>query len=78
MLTSLLGREIVHKRNSVDQQTQIFGQFLSPEYAAHLARVEHLIADGGEEKFFHEPEDRKIVGKQTLANYLQVNRHLWM
>ncbi|PPQ68250.1 hypothetical protein CVT25_005319 [Psilocybe cyanescens] len=52
--------------------------FPSPEYAAHLARVENLISEGGEEKFFYESEDRKFVSKPTLADYIQDNRGLWM
>ncbi|KAH9477750.1 Agroclavine dehydrogenase [Psilocybe cubensis] len=79
LLDDTLGR--LTWRNSlrtVEEQTEMFQQFLSPEYAAHLARVEHLIADGGEEKFFYESEDRKYVGKHTLAEYIESNRALWM
>ncbi|PPQ90529.1 hypothetical protein CVT25_015819 [Psilocybe cyanescens] len=71
-------REITHRRKSVLQQAEAFEHFLSPEYAAHLARVENLISEGGEEKFFYESEDRKFVGKQTLSGYIQDNRGLWM
>ncbi|KAH9477746.1 Agroclavine dehydrogenase [Psilocybe cubensis] len=78
LLSSVLGREIVHKRHTVEQQTQIFGYFLAPEYARHLAHVEHLIASGAEEKILDESEDRKYVGKHTLKEYFEANRNIWI
>jgi len=77
-LSTVLGREIVHKRNSVEEQEETFKQFLSPELAKVLALMEGLAAEGKEEVFFYEPGDRKYVGKHTLGDYFQENKHLWM
>ncbi|KAF8156986.1 hypothetical protein B0H34DRAFT_675345 [Crassisporium funariophilum] len=78
LLTDVLGREITHKKISVDEAIKIYLKFGMPQPLAEgLATLESLVAGGSEEKAFYADKDRKIVGKHTLRGYLEANRHIW-
>ncbi|KAH9477745.1 Agroclavine dehydrogenase [Psilocybe cubensis] len=78
ILSTVLGRTITHRHISVEEKTQILSHFLSLEYAAYLADIEHKIAAGSEEKFLEEADNKKFVGKRTLLQFFQDNRNLWI
>ncbi|KAF4616950.1 hypothetical protein D9613_008547 [Agrocybe pediades] len=77
LLSSVLGRTIIHRRSTVEEQEEVYKQFLSPEMAKVLAAMEGLAAEGKEEAFFYEPEHRKYPAKHTLGQYFKDNAHLW-
>ncbi|KAF4616762.1 hypothetical protein D9613_008468 [Agrocybe pediades] len=80
MLTEVLGREIIHKKNSAEEQTAAYiSQGFPPEFVKLLVFVEELIAAGGEAKLLDDlPADRIYRGKLTLGDYLKENRQLWI
>ncbi|KAF8157094.1 hypothetical protein B0H34DRAFT_712106, partial [Crassisporium funariophilum] len=78
ILTEVLGREITHRRISIDEAIKIYAKFgIPPDYAKGLATSESLVAEGTEEKAFYANKDRKIIGKHTLRAYLEANREIW-
>ncbi|KAF8965090.1 hypothetical protein BDZ97DRAFT_1659434 [Flammula alnicola] len=79
LLSSILGREITHKKNSIEETAKMFaGLGLGPEYVNFLANLEANIAKGKEEELFNGSADKKIIGKHTLLEYFQTNRDLWI
>ena len=79
LLTEILGRKITYRRLSIDEYKEIFlGWGLEPEYADDLVTVELEAARGVEEDIFNVNEDKKIVGKHTLREYVESNRDIWV
>ncbi|KAF4610025.1 hypothetical protein D9613_010529 [Agrocybe pediades] len=79
ILSSVLGREITHRKNTVEQQVEEFKKMGMPEPVGKaLAFAQTSVAEGKEAVFMDEPEDRKYVGKRTLEQYFRENRHVWM
>ncbi|KAF9554812.1 NAD(P)-binding protein [Agrocybe pediades] len=79
IISSVLGREITHRKNTVEQQVEEFKKMGMPEPVGKaLAFAQTSVAEGKEAVFMDEPEDRKYVGKRTLEQYFRENRHVWM
>ncbi|KAF8970143.1 ergot alkaloid A [Flammula alnicola] len=79
LLSSVLGREITHKKLSTDETAKIFEGFgMNPEFAKMLASMEANAGKGREEELFNRSEDEKFIGKHTLLEYFQANRELWI
>ena len=76
-LTEILGRKIIYRRLSADEYKEKFIARLGPEYADNLVNAELDVARGVEENVFNADEDKKIVGKHTLREYLEANRDIW-
>ena len=78
-MTEILGRNITHRRFSIDEYKELFlGEGLEPEYADYLVTVELEAAKGVEESIFNVDKDEKFVGKHTLREYLESNRNIWV
>lgn len=78
-MTEILGRKITYRRLSVDEYKGIFLKLgLEPEYADDLVTVELEAARGAEEVIFNSDEDKKIVGKHTLREFLETNKDIWV
>lgn len=78
-MSSVLGREITHKKIGEEERKQVFIQNgLTPELAGRLAQMEVRVGQGSEAKYFNESADRKFVGKHTLKEFLEANRAVWM
>lgn len=78
-MTEIVGRKITYRRLSSDDYKEIFvGLGVEPEYADDLVNVELEVARGVEEDIFNADEDKKIVGKHTLREYLEANRDIWV
>lgn len=79
LLSSILGREITHKRSSVEEQTATMASFgLPADLAEALANMQLKVADGSEAEYFNANADQKIVGKHTLKEFFETNRALWI
>ncbi|KAF5318457.1 hypothetical protein D9619_010663 [Psilocybe cf. subviscida] len=79
MLTSILGREITHKRLSSEQMTGILASVGLPEdLAAFLVSLEQATADGVDSELFKNDDPKKRIGKHSLLEYLKENRELWV
>lgn len=79
MLSSELGREIVYKRLTVQEQEDLYVEHgVSRDYAHMLAVLTGIAGDGKEEVFFHEPAERKLIGKRTVKEYIRENRSVWL
>lgn len=78
ILSSALGREISHKRVSVEEMAQVIAQFgVDPEFAIILGEIEGRVAHGSEESLFVSRNLTKFIGKHTLSDYVQQNKDLW-
>jgi len=78
-LSSVLGRKISHKKNSIARQEEVFKNAGSPPNIARiLSFLEGFVAQGKEAAFAEEPADRKFVGRNRLEEYLRANRQLWV
>ncbi|KAF4616722.1 hypothetical protein D9613_008440 [Agrocybe pediades] len=79
LLSSVLGREIKHRRNTVAEQEEFYKTKFAfpPELAKVLSQRDKQIADGFQESLVNEPEDKKFIGKKTLLQYFQENSELW-
>ncbi|KAF8910421.1 hypothetical protein CPB84DRAFT_1812647 [Gymnopilus junonius] len=76
-LSSVIGREITHKKISPAEASAIFISIGIPaDYAAGLSAMEGRIANGSEVEYFN--AERKIVGKYTLKEYFEANKNLWI
>jgi len=80
MLSDVLEREIIHKKNSPEEQTAAYiSQGFPAEFVKILVHVEELIAAGEEARFLEVlPSHRIYRGKHTLGDYFHENRHLWI
>ncbi|KAF8189351.1 hypothetical protein BJ912DRAFT_850807 [Pholiota molesta] len=79
LFSSILGREITHKRISADELHKIFtGYGVSDEYAAGYVDMEINVSKGIEENLFNSSDDKKFVGKRRLEEYIRANRALWI
>jgi len=79
LLSSVLGREIKHRRHTVAEQEEFYKTRFGfpPIFAEVLASMDGLAAQGKEE-LVNEPEDKKFIGKVTLLEYFENNRALWI
>ncbi|KAH9487251.1 Agroclavine dehydrogenase [Psilocybe cubensis] len=82
LLSDLLGRPIVYKRLTIEEQTAFYAKVgLHPDLAKTLAGNQKGIQEGSEEAIFNDPklaeEGRKFIGSHTLKQYLQDNMELW-
>ncbi|KAF9477233.1 NAD(P)-binding protein [Pholiota conissans] len=80
MLSTHLGREITHKKLSVEELTTLYAtEFgLPDDYAEIYAIKENGVGQGVEEKLFTEPSsDRTSVGTHRLEDYILANLELW-
>ncbi|KAF4616723.1 hypothetical protein D9613_008441 [Agrocybe pediades] len=78
LLSSVLGREIKHKRHTSDEQVKAFSQFLSPEFSKLLVDMEVAVSQGFEESCLKEPLSRLYIGKHKLEDYFKANRNVWI
>ena len=79
LMSSVLGREIRHKKVGEEERKQIFIRSgLAPDLASRLAQMEVRVSQGSEARYFEESADRKIVGKHTLREFVEANREVWM
>ncbi|KAF9559097.1 NAD(P)-binding protein [Agrocybe pediades] len=79
ILSSVIGREITHRKNTVEQQAAEFTKIGMPEaFSKVLASAQAFVAQGKEAAFMDAPEDRKYVGKRTLEQYFKENRQAWI
>ncbi|KAF8198647.1 hypothetical protein BJ912DRAFT_1030189 [Pholiota molesta] len=79
LFSSILGREITHKRISTDEVEKIFiGYGLSDKFAAGYSNMENNVSKGVEENLFNSSDDKKFVGKRRLEEYIRANRVLWV
>lgn len=79
----MLGRIIEYKRFTVEEQADFYSKYgLNPQFAKALAEMDRKIAEGNEEAVFNDPktasEGRKFVGKHTLRQYFEDNKHFWI
>ena len=78
-MSEMLGRKITYRRLSTGEYKEIFlEQGFEPDYADDMITVELEAARGVEEDIFNVDEDKKFVGKHTLREYLESNRHIWV
>jgi len=79
VLSSVLGREIKHRRNSPAEQEEFYRTKFGfpPLLAQILSKRDVMIAQGLQEDLINEPWDKKFVGKNTLREYFEKNRELW-
>ncbi|KAF8970137.1 hypothetical protein BDZ97DRAFT_2055434 [Flammula alnicola] len=74
LLSSILGREITHKRLSIEELEKLYtGYGMSAEYASLLGTAEANVGKGKEEELFNASDDKKFTGKHTLLEYFQAN-----
>lgn len=74
----MLGREITHKRYSVDELSNLYTQFgLDPAFSHSLASMEGKASMGSEEAFFNSKDVHKFIGKRTLAEFIEANKALY-
>ncbi|KAF8970138.1 hypothetical protein BDZ97DRAFT_1792147 [Flammula alnicola] len=79
LLSSILGREITHKKSSTEDTAKIYAGFgLAPEYANFLANLEGNAGKGKEVELFNSSADKKFIGKHSLLDYFKANRELWI
>ncbi|KAF8189350.1 hypothetical protein BJ912DRAFT_1059180 [Pholiota molesta] len=80
LFSSILGREITHKRISTDELEKIFSDLRVSDgkYAAYYANMENNASKGVEEDLFNSSDDKKFVGKRRLEEYIRANRELWI
>jgi len=77
-LSSELGREIIYQPISVEEQENIYINYGVPkDYSHMLAVLTGMVGEGKEEAFFHEPAERKFIGKHTVKRFIEENRSFW-
>jgi len=75
-LSQVLGREIVHKRLTNDEESAIFNSMGMPvNFARSLNGIEQDAAGGSEERAFR--SEKAIIGKEKLEDYSEANKQLW-
>ncbi|KAG6833045.1 hypothetical protein H0H87_012056 [Tephrocybe sp. NHM501043] len=78
LLTTALGREIVHKRLTDEESIALFSGGADGGVAEELLQMEKFIADGGEEAGFNAGSEGKVVGHRRLGDYIKANKDLWV
>ncbi|KDR72515.1 hypothetical protein GALMADRAFT_281286 [Galerina marginata CBS 339.88] len=80
LLSTVLGREITHRKVSLEERRQFFLHIGLPTgLADRLAKTEVEASLGHEDKLCAEfSADRKIVGKLRLKEYFEKNRDVWV
>ncbi|KAF8646743.1 hypothetical protein AX16_007084 [Volvariella volvacea WC 439] len=77
LASEVLGRKIVHKRQTQEEHVAWYvGRGLTEEFATALSSVEGLIAQGVEEAASR--FERKYVGKRHLRDWFEENKALWV
>ncbi|TFK41649.1 hypothetical protein BDQ12DRAFT_646188 [Crucibulum laeve] len=75
LLTEILGRKIFYKRRTEAEHRQFFESFGLPKgYAELLVSMELKVGDGSEEAFFNIEARKKIIGKESLRDYLLASK----
>lgn len=78
LFTTVLEREITHKRLTVEELKNMYLNFgIRGDHAGRLAEADSLIANHFEENVFNSSADKKFVGKHTLEEYIRKNREMW-
>ncbi|KAJ7486716.1 hypothetical protein FB451DRAFT_1337460 [Mycena latifolia] len=73
MLSEVLGREVKHKRLTMEELTKVLRQRGMPEdYAEKMSSTDVLIAGGAEERLFRKAD---FVGKRRLGDFLEANKN---
>ncbi|KJA23919.1 hypothetical protein HYPSUDRAFT_201042 [Hypholoma sublateritium FD-334 SS-4] len=79
LFSTILGREITHKRLTIEELKNIYLNFaIRGEHAGRLAEADSFIANHSEEDIFNSSADKKFVGKHTLEEYIRHNRERWI
>ncbi|KAF4619792.1 hypothetical protein D9613_004937 [Agrocybe pediades] len=79
MLSSVLGRPVKHKRNTPEEQVELYSKFVSsPEFAKVLVDMEVGAARGVEEAYLKEPPSRLYIGRDKLEDYFKASRNIWI
>ncbi|KAF9470213.1 NAD(P)-binding protein [Pholiota conissans] len=79
LFSSILGREITHKKITTEALEKIFAGFgVTQQYAEGYANLEKEVSLGLEEKLFNSTNHQKFIGKRTLEEYIKANRDLWI
>ena len=78
MLSEVVGREIVHRRITIEEGTELWTSFgLDKGYVIELMKFEQSVGiTGSEEASLKEPN--VIKGKRTLREYIVNNRARWI
>ncbi|TFK38004.1 hypothetical protein BDQ12DRAFT_735923 [Crucibulum laeve] len=77
VFTEVLGRKIIHKRNTREEQIQFYQQRLggTKAYAEMLSDLEDkLVAQGSEVVVFNTDPSEKVVGQVKLRDYIIANK----
>lgn len=62
----------------MDELAGIYTQFgLDPAFAKILASMEGKVAQGSEEALFNSKDEKKFIGKHTLAEFIEENKALY-
>lgn len=78
IVSSIIGREITHKRYTGDELVNFFSSFgVDPAYAKFLTSMEGRVAKGDEEAIFNSPDITKFIGNHTLAEFIQANKAIY-
>lgn len=79
MLSSVLGREIKHKRLSPEQMKSVLTSVGLPEdLASFIVWLEQGTAEGKDKRFFENDDPKKRIGTHSLLQYFKENRNLWV
>lgn len=79
MLSSVLGREITHKKLTPEQVKSIFTRVGLPEdFASFLVSLQQVTAGGKDKELFENDDPKKVIGKHSLLEYFKENRELWV
>jgi len=78
ILSSVLGREIKHKRNTPEEQIAFYSKFLPAKAAQILTWMEEQVANGQEEAFTKGNPSCIYAGKHTLEQYFRENQNIWI
>lgn len=81
IISSVLGRTITYKRNTVEEQAAFYIQAgVPPEYANMLASMDTKVEQGSEEAVFNDAvaaaEGRLFVGKHTLLQFFKEGKNV--
>ncbi|KAH9487303.1 Agroclavine dehydrogenase [Psilocybe cubensis] len=81
IISSVLGRTITYKRNTIEEQAALYTQVGAPaDYAKLLAALDADVAKGTEEAVFNDAEaaakGRLFVGKHTLLEFFKEGKNV--
>lgn len=77
LLTEILGRKIIHKRQTEEERRLFYKGFgMDDVFADSLSKLETEGSKGVEESIFH--AKGTVFGKHRLRDYFQENKELWV